>query len=133
MSDTAADDRELARRTLEEGSEVAFTQLLETYRPRLRQHAALRLAGNPALTRHGDADDLVQHFLLDKLLPPQKRRTMLGRVADGSRPLWPRLCQSFDNFWRSLLRRKALPLSRQPAGEGKDEHTPHDRADDVWP
>ena len=87
MSDTAVDDRELARRTLEEGSESAFTQLLEMYTPRLRQRAVRWLARSRALVHHGDADDLVQQFLLEKLLPLPKRRVMLGPVASSGRPL----------------------------------------------
>ena len=133
MSDTAADDSERARAALEEGSDSAFTLLLETYQPRLRERAARRLRHYPALARHGDADDLVQQFLHDKLVPPPRRRVMLTPVAQGTRPLWPRLCASFENWLCSALRGKTLPFSERPVGGGEDEYDPEDHPAEVWP
>ena len=98
------------------------------YTPRLRQRAVRWLARSRALVHHGDADDLVQQFLLEKLLPLPKRRVMLGPVASSGRPLWSRLCASFENFLLSILRRKSLPLSPQPAGASQDEYDPEDRS-----
>jgi DNA-directed RNA polymerase specialized sigma24 family protein len=133
MTETTADDRVLARQVLEEGSETAFAQLLEKYRLRLRERAALYLRRKPGLGRHGDADDLVQEFLVEKFLPPQKRRVMLAPVAEGTRELWPRLCASIDNFLISFLRKKTLPIGDRPVGEGKGEYLPEDRSQEVWP
>jgi hypothetical protein len=133
MNDPTPDDRELARRVLEADAKVALEELLGRYFPRLQGRAAGQLNRNPSLARHGDADDLVQRFLYDKLLPAQKQRVMLRPVADGSRELWLRLCASFDNFIRSLLRGKGLPMSKQRVGEGKEELNPEDRSVEVWP
>jgi hypothetical protein len=133
MTDTTADDSALACQVVEERSQTAISQLLGRYSPRLHERATKKLTRTPALARHGDADDLVQMFLLQKVLPPEKQGVMFAPVAGGRIPLWPRLCASFDNFLRSLLRRKALPMSAQPVGQEEDEYNPEDRSVEVMP
>ena len=62
----------------------------------------------PTLRSSGQAEDLVQGFLVDQVI--SRPDAMLGPAARGVRPLWPRLNLSFRHYCIQTLRR----LARHP-------------------
>lgn len=85
------------------------------------------------------AEDLVQQFLLKKVMPNPDR--VFGAVSRGEKPLWPLLRRSLINFAMSAGRRKqwrllSLENLLQMTGDepcAPREPEPHDPKDEVPP
>src|SRR5262249_51399517 len=97
--------QEIARDILD-GVPGAWDRFHEAYGERLLARAIKLLAACPPLRQRHQAADLVQDFLIVKVL--RRPQVMFQPVADGLQPLWPRLCRSLVNHANTLLR----PINR---------------------
>lgn len=86
----------------------AWDRFYEAYGNRLRIRAAKLLADRPSLGQHIQEGDLVQDFLLAKVL--HNPEVMFRTVALGERPLWPRLCSSLVHHGETLIRKLSRGL-----------------------
>lgn len=121
------------RKILEEGDSSAWAGLIQEIRRFLHGYSKAVLRRLPRLARRGDREDLVQEFLVRKILPEEKRKVMLGPVLAGRRELEPRLKRSFRNFCNGSLRKKVLPMGEKRIGTEPEEVDPRAPADgDAW-
>jgi hypothetical protein len=98
----------LARRLLQaidEGRPPDWEAFHRAYGPWLTRVASGCISRSDALrSEFGDAADLVNAFLAEKVLPHRQARLMLGGPAHGEVPLGPRLVLSLRNFCVDVLR-----------------------------
>jgi hypothetical protein len=124
------DHQALAAAVLAQPAGPAREELAQLLTTALQPLATRRAWASPDLRRLGDADDLIQEFLLTKVLPPSKLVVVLRGVATGDKDLLPRVKRGFINFLFSRLRKAAPPLSAIPLGSGAeaiDPQAPPDR------
>lgn len=114
MPDTV-EGQDIALAVLGEARDSGLQALRERYGALLIRQAERLLRDKPTLRSSGQAEDLVQDFLVDRVI--SRPREMLGPTSLGVKPLWPRLSLSFRHYCIQILRR----LHRQPKLMSQDE------------
>ncbi len=114
MPDTV-EGQDIALAVLGEAWDSGLQALRDRYESLLIRQAERLLRDKPTLRSSGQAEDLVQGFLADRVI--SRPREMLGPTARGERPLWPRLSLSFRHYCIQILR----GLRRQPKLISQDE------------
>jgi len=110
MLDLEKDYQLLAEQVLQAPRGEAMDRLVAGLYLRLLGLARRELVAKPDLSRIGQAEDLVQDFLTNKVLPERKLRVLLQPIAEGRQPLWPRLSRSLVDYLYSLLRKPRPPV-----------------------
>jgi DNA-directed RNA polymerase specialized sigma24 family protein len=115
--------QDIALAILEGEADPGWEAFRRRYEAQLIRRAEGILRRTPTLRSFGQAEDLVQEFLVEQVIShPQ---AMLGPVARGEKPLWPRLSRSLGNYCIQSLRH----LARHPQLVHQDAIEVEDAAD----
>ena len=110
----AVEGQNLAIAILQGDPNAAWEAFRKRYESQLIRRAEGLLMRAPTLRAFGQAEDLVQGFLVDQVI--SRPDVMLGPAARGEKPLWPRLSRSLGNYCIQTLR----PLARHPEVVSED-------------
>ncbi len=110
----AVEGQNIAIAILEGNADSGWDAFRKRYETQLIRRAAGLLMRAPTLRSFGQAEDLVQGFLVDQII--SRPDMMLGPAARGEKPLWPRLSRSLGNYCIQTLR----PLARHPTVVSED-------------
>lgn len=112
--------QELAQQILADPGGSAWTEFHFRYEPILLARARSLWSANAFLRADGTPEDLVQQFLAEQVIPPERQPIMFGPSALGRRHLRPWMLACLKNFSVSRTRRLAVRSQLLPARGGDD-------------